>query len=386
MSNENFYSKLESFRDFGGITDDTCFGSIPPDWKVIITDLKGSTQAIEAGRYKDVNTIGSACIAAVQNSMGDMEFPYAFGGDGASMVVPPGSVEGAVRELRRLQVLSTEKFGLELRVGMIGVDALLREGRRLEVARYELAHGKCVAIFRGGGLMLADEKIKSDGGVYDITGDAAGEADLTGLSCRWSELPHKNGKILSLLVLSRSPTPATTYQGILSEMRTIFGGELHRISPVNLPAARYKTMAQCFREERRLHGSMFSPTFARRCLEIVAAVLIFRHRVPAMVFDPSKYSESMRVQSDYRKFDDMLKMVIDCSHEQAEKLRSHLEGLLEQGQIYYGLHESEAALMTCYVQSTDDGKHIHFIDGGNGGYAMAAKQMKLQMKDKSAPA
>lgn len=385
MSNENFYSRLESFRDFGGITDDSCFGSIPADWKVIITDLKGSTQAIEAGRYKDVNTIGSACIAAVQNSMGDLEFPYAFGGDGASMVVPPESVEAAIRELRRLQVLSRERFGLELRVGMIGVDALLREGRKLDVARYELAHGKCVAIFRGGGLILADQKIKSEGGVYDITGDPAGEADLTGLSCRWSELPHHNGRILSLLVLSRSPTPATTYQGILSEMRTIFGGELHRISPVNLPAARYKTMAQCFREEKRLHQSLFSMAFLRRCLEIIAAVLIFRHKVPPLIFDPAKYSEAMRVQADYRKFDDMLKMVIDCSHEQTEKLRNHLEALRARGEIYYGLHESDAALMTCYVQSTDDGKHIHFIDGGNGGYAMAAKQMKLQMKENAAP-
>jgi hypothetical protein len=27
-----------------------------------------------------------------------------------------------------------------------------------------------------------------------------------------------------------------------------------------------------------------------------------------------------------------------------------------------------------------DGEHIHFIDGGDGGYAMAAKQMKAQSK------
>jgi hypothetical protein len=27
-----------------------------------------------------------------------------------------------------------------------------------------------------------------------------------------------------------------------------------------------------------------------------------------------------------------------------------------------------------------DGQHIHFIDGGNGGYAMAAKELKRQLK------
>ena len=37
--------------------------------------------------------------------------------------------------------------------------------------------------------------------------------------------------------------------------------------------------------------------------------------------------------------------------------------------------------MTCYVPSFSDGKHVHFIDGGDGGYAIAAKQLKQQMKD-----
>ena len=35
--------------------------------------------------------------------------------------------------------------------------------------------------------------------------------------------------------------------------------------------------------------------------------------------------------------------------------------------------------MTCFLQSVNAGEHIHFIDGDNGGYALAAKQMKLQM-------
>ncbi|HXB98558.1 MAG TPA: DUF3095 family protein, partial [bacterium] len=29
---------------------------------------------------------------------------------------------------------------------------------------------------------------------------------------------------------------------------------------------------------------------------------------------------------------------------------------------------------------TDPGQHIHFVDGGDGGYAMAAKQLKAQIK------
>lgn len=41
---------------------------------------------------------------------------------------------------------------------------------------------------------------------------------------------------------------------------------------------------------------------------------------------------------------------------------------------------SKESLVTCFVQSTDPGEHIHFVDGGDGGYAMAAKQLKTQIK------
>ncbi len=58
-----------------------------------------------------------------------------------------------------------------------------------------------------------------------------------------------------------------------------------------------------------------------------------------------------------------------------------LEELYTNSSIYYSLHTSSSALMTCYVQSMAHGGHIHFIDGGDGGYAMAAKQLKEQMKE-----
>ena len=36
--------------------------------------------------------------------------------------------------------------------------------------------------------------------------------------------------------------------------------------------------------------------------------------------------------------------------------------------------------MTCFVDSTQQGEHLHFIDGGDGGLAVAAKQLKSQIK------
>ena len=36
--------------------------------------------------------------------------------------------------------------------------------------------------------------------------------------------------------------------------------------------------------------------------------------------------------------------------------------------------------MTCLVASAVDNQHVHFVDGGDGGYTKAATQMKAQMK------
>ena len=62
MSETDFYNSIPSFSDFASLTEDRHYQAVPGDWSVVLTDVKGSTQAIEAGRYKDVNRIGAAAM------------------------------------------------------------------------------------------------------------------------------------------------------------------------------------------------------------------------------------------------------------------------------------------------------------------------------------
>ena len=57
--------------------------------------------------------------------------------------------------------LAREKFNLDLRVGSIPVSEIHAEGSQIEVARFALASGRSIAVFRGGGMMRADEILKS---------------------------------------------------------------------------------------------------------------------------------------------------------------------------------------------------------------------------------
>ena len=61
--------------------------AVPDDWFIVICDLRDSTEAIEAGLYQDVNLMGAACISTMKTAITD-DFPFVFGGDGASLLLP----------------------------------------------------------------------------------------------------------------------------------------------------------------------------------------------------------------------------------------------------------------------------------------------------------
>lgn len=91
------------------------------------------------------------------------------------------------------------------------------------------------------------------------------------------------------------------------------------------------------------------------------------------------YKSDLIANSDYRKFDNTLRMILAGTETQHEQLRTILERLHAEGAIAYGLHASPASLIACIV--TDYNRdHVHFVDGSDGGYAMASKQLKTRLK------
>jgi hypothetical protein len=85
-------------------------------------------------------------------------------------------------------------------------------------------------------------------------------------------------------------------------------------------------------------------------------------------------------RSDFRKFDDMLRMVLDVPVKAIPPLLAFLDGEQQRGALHYGMHRAPSAIMTCVVFSLRQDSHIHFVDGSDGGYAMAATQYKAQVR------
>lgn len=142
---------------------------------------------------------------------------------------------------------------------------------------------------------------------------------------------------------------------------------------------RYKGVTELLRDEWRYSTRRASWSFISRLLEIVLAVAIFKWRVPPVIVNPREYESKLAAHSDIRKFDDTLRMVLDVTPQQLQNISAMLEKFYQAGDIRYGLHQSDSALMTCFVYGISDGEHIHFVDGSDGGYALTARKMKSQI-------
>lgn len=388
---DSFYADLPSFEGFAQAVDPERYADAPLDWLVAITDVRGSTDAIEAGRYKDVNALGASSIVAVLNAAAGIDLPYVFGGDGATLLFPESRRTAIEVALRGMRDLARERFQMELRVGVVSVAELVAAGHPVRVARYRPSPHVCLAMLSGAGLPEAERLIKHpEEGVRYALPDTPGRADLQGFECRWEPLRSRNGLVLSMLVQALAPTAeqrATIYRQVLAEIDRVLG-DLSHANPAHPVSLNIASDPAAFEQEARLRGGrsgvpyMLHKLHARTLAGVGRFLLATGWRLPG--FDGSKYRGEVVLNTDFRKFDDTLRMVVDVSEEQHQALRATLQAAQDRGELAYGLHGSQAALMTCLIFN-HEGNHVHFVDGDDGGYAMAARPLKATLKARALP-
>jgi hypothetical protein len=370
-----FYKNLKPFSNFNEFHTPIHYKQVPSNWNLIITDVKGSTQSIQSGRYRDVNTLGVASIVVVRKILKGLDFPFVFGGDGATILLPGEETNSVVPSLLGLKKIASNNFGMELRIGIVSIQEIITSGKSIEVARFFLSSGFSQAMFRGSGITYGEKLIKENYNQYQARSELEVEPDLTGLTCRWKPIPTQRGKILTLLIRPREGNERV-YTDILKKLNTIFPEGLDKLNPATYDKNTYRPVWESIRNEFRLGSSKFSFQFLLRALALIPTYFLFNLRIPFPKL--MNYIRSTASHSDFRKFDDMLRMVIDCSEEEIAQIKLFLDDLFQKGFIFYGTHISQNSLMTCYVEGLNEGQHIHFLDAENGGYTQAAIQMKNQ--------
>jgi hypothetical protein len=156
VTSERFYADLPVIKDFGEVTRAASYAALPADWHVALCDVKNSTAAVEAGQYKNVNTVGAAAITAVLNAAGQLDIPFSFEGDGCVLCVPPDLLDDTRAALAKTRDVARDSFGLELRIGTVPVVRIAESGYAIRVARYRVSEHYVQAVFAGGGVAYAE--------------------------------------------------------------------------------------------------------------------------------------------------------------------------------------------------------------------------------------
>ena len=238
----------------------------------------------------------------------------------------------------------------------------------------------------------ATELVKAPGAVnlYRLPpSEALLDVDLSGLECRWKDIPSQHEEILSLIILETGhhlQSVGNTYKNVIEQIEIIYGNELsyHPISDENINLT-FETKHLI--KETKLRAK--TRKWFDRCLYLwkiklanFLGLVFMKFKLKIGTIDWGVYKKILVEATDYRKFDDMLRLVRSGTKRQREQLVGYLEAQYKAGNLVYGSHVSDHALMTCLVFDEYNGPQVHFIDGADGGYALAAKAMKARMQRK----
>lgn len=382
-----FYANLPVIEDFFDASDPGNFHALPDDWLVAVTDIVNSTKAIQNDRYREVNILGASPIIAIFNVADRNNIPFTFGGDGAAFCIPPDMIDETRHILGASKKIGRTDYHLNLRAAIIPISHIRANGFDIRVARYRASKFFIQAIFTGGGISFAEDILKtSEAPEFDVpTLNNAETVDFSGLECRWQKVPQPKNEVITMMIKSNphQNDPQKTYERVLQKMRSTFGFD-KKTNPINVSGL---TMNLSF---SKLMGEAKIRTHGRGWLNRIGYILkvqlqtIIGKVLMALNYESSAthwglYKTDLAMNSDHRKFDDMLRVVISGSKTQRKEFENFLEEQYQQKKLAYGIHLTDAAIITCMVFQYHR-EHIHFVDGSGGGYVSAAKELKARIK------
>src|SRR5436305_12383536 len=214
---DTFYGGIPVFRGFGSLMDPALYSPLPDDWSIGIADIVESTKAIADKRYKAVNMAGAAVIASLTNALEGREFPFVFGGDGASFAVSPQDLTLARDALAATARWVQDDLALVMRTALVPVAAIRAQGLDVRVARFAPSPNLSYAMFSGGGLGWAEAAMKR--GEFAVPAAPAGtQPGLSGLSCRFEEIPSVRGVILSVLIVPAKDAEPARFRKLIEDV------------------------------------------------------------------------------------------------------------------------------------------------------------------------
>ena len=361
------------------VADEKYFFPVPDDWYVVITDIKKSTQAIKDGLHQVVNLIATGSVIAGLNLARKVNttIPFFFGGDGATLLVPPSLIDPIMGALVEHRANTAKNFGLELRIGNVPITKIYQELHQLTISKVKMGDKFFIPVVLGAGLQYAEQIVKGADFVHSLPETKGNTLDLTGMECRWDRIkPPKNlFEVVSLLVTVRNKEEqAGLYKKVLDTIDEIYGQRQTR-NPISVQRLKLQATLGKINLEMKTRLGRFDPSYLiSNWLVTLFGKLVY------FPFDKQgqHYLNRLVELSDTLVIDGKINTVISGTSKQRELLVRALDQLEQEGEILFGWYTSKESVMSCYVRDRLD-QRIHFVDGSDGGYTNAAEMLKKKM-------
>lgn len=359
------------------------FTDLPDDWHVVIADIQNSSAAVRKGLHSDVNLVAAGSLIAGLNIAreANVEVPFFFGGDGGTLLVPDRILPGVLAALHRHNLNSQQNFGFTLHVGAVPMSAVRKAGHVIRLAKVRLGSGLSKAVVIGDGLLWAEQQVKNDMGITPDFLDTL-VLNMDGLECRWDRIkpPHSHFQIVCYLIESCNPAhQISLYKEILMEADALFGAPELR-NPLSLDKLNLLvTMRKIRKEMLARFGKMKRSYLVAEFLKTAIGKILFRYGLKFAGMDGKHYLEEVISNADTLTLDGRINTIISGTTEQHTRFRAFLNNLEKAGKLRYGHHANGDSVITCYIESRAE-KHIHFVDGGDGGYTAAAGELKSKLR------
>lgn len=386
---DRFYADLPVVSDLAEATRPENSAPLPDDWHVALCDVRNSTIAIQSGKYKNVNSLGAAAITAVLNAAGGLDIPFGFEGDGCVLCVPASLLEDARAAFSKSRQIASESFGLDLRIGTVPIAEIRKAGYEILVARYRVTEHYDQAVFAGGGMAYADSLLKDPrpDNKFVIPDSVVPRGSMEGFECRWQDVPSRHGETVSLIVRALAPeaeVAGALYRLVIAKVADIYGSP-DVCHPLAVPGLAFSYDGKQLANEAGIRAAgrgawgRWRWKMRMRWFAALGAFLM-RFGIKTEETDWGKYKETLVRNSDVRKFNDGYRQILAGTAAQRKELDAWLNERFQRDELVYGIHTTNRAHMTCLIFNYA-GKHVHFIDGADGGLYLAAKEFKRRMAE-----
>ena len=165
---------------------------------------------------------------------------------------------------------------------------------------------------------------------------------------------------------------AGIFQKVVHKLDSIYGDPEKR-KPITVSQLKLKATVEKIRREMKTKFGRYKPFYiVSKLFTTLLGPYYFKTKTG------KNYLQQLVQLSDTLVIDGRINTVISGTTAQRQELQVALDQLEAEGDIWYGLFTSGESVISCYVRNMNE-KHIHFVDGGDGGYTRAATMLKKKL-------